>query len=357
MAQRKLTWAELRVGLFVLVALVILALGLFYVTGKTGPWVPKYRITTYLPEVEGLQQGAPVTLDGLPVGNVESIGLTQRPQDKSHNITLVLRINRNYHEQIRTDSTASLVTEGLLGNRYVNITRGVTGAEIEKNGVVPGGEVPAMSDVVQRGADVAQNLQVLSTQLNEITEKVNRGEGTIGKFLNDPSFYNHMNASAAKAEAMITSIQEGNGTAGKLVASDELYNRANSAIGKIDDVVGAVRDQKGTIGKLVYDPSIADNVKGVAEKGNAFFEDVRAGKGTLGKLATDDAVYNNVRDASANVRDATAKLNSTQGTLGKMFGDPALYDNLTGATGDMRLLIGDFRKNPKKFLRIKLGIF
>jgi phospholipid/cholesterol/gamma-HCH transport system substrate-binding protein len=64
-----------------------------------------------------------------------------------------------------------------------------------------------------------------------------------------------------------------------------------------------------------------------------------------------------LRDASANVRDASAKLNSSQGTLGKFFTDPTFYDNMTGLTGDMRLLIADFRKNPKKFLRIKLGVF
>jgi phospholipid/cholesterol/gamma-HCH transport system substrate-binding protein len=357
MAQRKLSWSELRVGLFVLVALIIVAVGIFYVTGGQGFWVTKYRLITYLPEVESLQTGAPVSLDGLQVGNVESIRLTPQPPDKRHNITIVMRINRTYHDQIRSDSTASLVTEGLLGNRYVDITRGSTGQEIPSGGVVQGGEVPEIKDVVERGYDVVQNLGVLSNQIGDIVAKVNKGEGSIGKVVNDPSLYNHLNGSATKLEAMITSIQEGNGSAGKLIASDELYNKANSAVDKIDDALGAVRDQKGTLGELIYDPAVADNVKGIAEKGNGLLEDVRAGKGSLGKLATDDAAYNNLRDASANVRDATAKLNANQGTLGKMFSDPALYDNMTGLTGDMRLLISDFRQNPKKFLQIKLGIF
>jgi phospholipid/cholesterol/gamma-HCH transport system substrate-binding protein len=357
MAQRKLTWAELRVGLFVLVALVILAMGIFYVTGAQGFWVPKYRYRAYLPEVEQLQYGAPVSLDGVIVGNVESISLTPHPPDKQHNVTVVMRINQKYHEQIRTDSTASLVTQGLLGNRYVSVTRGLTGAEIPPGGVVASGQVPEISDVVQRGYDVVQNLGVLSTQINDMVAQVRKGEGTIGKFMTDSSFYNHLNGSAAKIEALVTSVEEGNGTAGKLVASDELYNKVNSAVAKVDDVVGAIRDQKGTMGRLVYDPAIAENVKGIAEKGNGLLADVRAGKGSLGKFATDDTAYNNLRDASANVRDATAKLDSNEGTLGKMFSDPAFYDNMTGLAGDMRLLVSDFRQNPKKFLQIKLGIF
>ena len=85
--------------------------------------------------------------------------------------------------------------------------------------------------------------------------------------------------------------------------------------------------------------------------------DVRAGKGSLGKLATDDELYNRLKDTSANLASATAKLNDNTTTAGKLFSDPKLYDNLTGLTGDMRLLIGDFRQNPKKFLRIKVALF
>ena len=84
---------------------------------------------------------------------------------------------------------------------------------------------------------------------------------------------------------------------------------------------------------------------------------MRDGKGTLGKLVTDDAVFTNLRDASANVRDVTGKLNNGQGSMGKFFTDPQLYNNMTGLTGDMRLMIGDFRRDPKKFLHVKLSIF
>lgn len=357
MAQRKLTWTELRVGLFVLVALVVLALGVFYVTGAEGFWVPKIRLRTYMAKVDQLQTGAPVTLDGLPIGNVESFGLNPSPSDKAHNMMVVMRINKKYQDQIRTDSTATLATEGLFGNRYVEITRGVTGKVIGPNGTVPGNIVPEMSDVVQRGYDVVQNLGVLQTQISDIVAGVNKGEGTLGKFLKDPTLYNRMNDGVGKIDAMIGSIQQGQGTVGKVIASDELYNKFDTTMNNVNDVLAAVRDQKGTVGKLLYDPAMAANVKGMTEKGDKLFSDIEAGKGSLGKFVTDDAAYNDFRDALANARDATAKLNSNEGTLGKMFSDPALYDNMTGLTGDLRLLISDFRQNPKKFLQIKLGIF
>src|SRR5271170_678893 len=124
MAQRKqITWTELRVGLFVLVGLFVIGVAIFYITGA-GMLGPKYRLITYLPEVQGVAAGAPVSLDGVEIGNVETIRLNPHPEDASHNIQVVLRISRKFAPDIRSDSTASLITEGLLGNRYVNVTRG-----------------------------------------------------------------------------------------------------------------------------------------------------------------------------------------------------------------------------------------
>jgi phospholipid/cholesterol/gamma-HCH transport system substrate-binding protein len=357
MAQRKqLTWTELRVGLFVLVGLFIAAVAIFYVTGGR-ILGPKYRLITYLPEVEGLGVGAPVQLDGLEIGNVQAITLTPHPPDRMHNITLVLRIDTRYQDQIRTDSEAKLETQGLLGDRYVTIKRGLTGTAIPPNGVIPGAEEVAMKQIVERGAELVQNLGTLTEDIRGVVQQVQKGKGTIGKLMTDPSLYNRLNSTADNLDSMVTSIEQGHGTVGKLVASDDLYKRADATLGHLENAMAAVHEQKGTMGKLIYDPSLYDNVKGVAEKGNALLGDVREGKGTLGKLATDDAVYGNLRDATANVRDATAKMNSNQGSMGKFFTDPALYDNMTGLSGDLRLLIGDFRQNPKKFLHIKLGLF
>ncbi|MGA2718450.1 MAG: MlaD family protein [Candidatus Acidiferrales bacterium] len=357
MAQRKqLSWAELRVGLFVLAGLFILALGTFYVTGA-GILGPKYRLTTYLPEVEGLETGAPVRLDGVAIGNVQSIALTPHPQDQQHNITLVLRIDKKYQNDIRTDSSASLITEGLLGNRYVTISRGLTGSVIPPNGVVPGKEEAAMKQMVERGADLMQNLGALSDDLRGIVDDVHKGHGTLGKLMNDPSLYNHLDATAGKMDALVTSIQDGKGTMGKLVASDEIYSKTATAVDHVNNVLGAVEQQKGTMGKLVYDPGFYNSAKSLTDKGNTLLDGVNEGKGSLGKLVHDEALYTNLKDASANVRDATGKLNSNQGTLGKMFNDPAFYDNFTGLAGDMRLMVSDFRQNPKKFLHVKLGIF
>ncbi|HYA96467.1 MAG TPA: MlaD family protein [Methylomirabilota bacterium] len=361
MAQHtQLSWSELRVGLFVLVGLAVLGVGIFYVTGAT-TFGPKYRLKTFLPEVAGLTTGAPVRLDGVEIGNVEAISIAPRPAgqapDTSRNIEVRFRVDKNYQRYILTDSTASLVTEGLLGNRYVNITRGVTGVQLKDNDEVKGSEEKAIKQVVERSAELLTDLSALSQDVRDLFAGVKEGRGTLGKFLTDEALYAHLNSASSKVDQMVAGIQRGEGSLGKLVATDELYSKVNSGADRFNDILAAIRDQKGTLGKFIYDPSLHETTKQMLDKGNLLLADVRAGKGSLGKLATDETLYNRWRDIGTNLANASAKLNDNTTTAGKMFSDPKLYDNLASLSGELRLLVGDIRQNPKKFLRIKLGLF
>jgi phospholipid/cholesterol/gamma-HCH transport system substrate-binding protein len=158
MAQHKqLTWTELRVGLFVLAGAVLLAVVIFYVTGGSG-FGPKYRLRVFLPEVDGLTIGAPVRVDGVDVGNVEKIEIATlkpgEPKPKDRNVEVDMRIQKAYESYIRSDSTAGLITEGLLGNRYVDIDRGYVGRVLTNNEEIPGREETALKEVVERSADL-----------------------------------------------------------------------------------------------------------------------------------------------------------------------------------------------------------
>ncbi|MBI3404391.1 MAG: MCE family protein [Acidobacteria bacterium] len=361
MAQHKqLTWSDLRVGMLVLVGMFVIAVGIFYVTGvKT--FAAKYQLRTFLPEVEGLNIGAPVRLDGVEIGNVDTIRMAPRApggaMDRSRNIEVALRIEKRFKDEIRTDSNARLITEGLLGNRYVSIQRGFTGAPLPADSELKGIEDPSIKNIVERGADLVQNLSEVSNQVKEITDFVKSGKGSIGKIIYDETAYNRLNGAISRFEQIAIGVQEGKGSLGKLVSSDELYDRVNSAAGKFDAVLADVRGQKGSLGKFVYDPSLYENAKQFVEKGNTMLKDVDAGKGSLGKLVKDDVLYDKMRDAATNIESVSAKLNQNQGSAGRFLTDPQLYDNVTGLSGDMRLLISEFRKNPKKFLRVKFAIF
>src|ERR1700683_3462395 len=178
---KQLTWTELRVGLFVLAGAVLLAVVIFYVTGGTG-FGPKYRLRAYLPEVDGLTIGAPVRVDGVDVGNVEKIEIAVpkagEATSKDRNIEIDLRLEKNYQKYIRSDSTAGLITEGLLGNRYVDIDRGYVGRVLENNEEMPGREEKALKEVVERSAALMVDLSSITKQASAVLTDVRNGRGS-----------------------------------------------------------------------------------------------------------------------------------------------------------------------------------
>jgi len=357
---KQLTWSELRVGLFVLVGLLILAVAIFYVTGA-GVLGPKYHLKTYLPDVSGLSTGAPVRLDGVEIGNVDRITLVPRehgkPPDRMHNIEVGMKVDRKYEVDILSDSVATLATEGLLGNRYINIQRGFTGVPIKDGQAVPGGVEKAIAQVVEGSADVLANLKALSEDVQDLIAGVQQGKGTLGKLLTDDQAYNHLNRILANGDQIVSNVQSGQGTVGKLLMTDEMSTKVENAVDQVNTILADLRAQKGTLGKLLYDPTLYDQAREALRSGNAVLDDVRAGKGTLGKLTTDETLYNKLRETSSNLADATSKLNQNNNTVGKLFSDPQLYDNLNAATADLRKFLEEFRKNPKKYLTVKLTLF
>jgi phospholipid/cholesterol/gamma-HCH transport system substrate-binding protein len=361
MAQHKqLTWTELRVGLFVLAAVVLLIAVIFYVTGAGGGLGPKYRLRVFLPEVDGVTVGAPVRVDGVDVGNVDKIIIAHTApgqQGRNRNIELDLRVQKSYQDYIRTDSSAGLVTEGLLGNRYVDIDRGFVGQVLQNGSEIPGRQEKDLKEIVARSAEMMDSLSNISQQASEVLSDIRKGRGSLGKFLVDEDAYNHLDRSLGNLDTMLADVSAGKGTLGKLIVSNEMYDHVNSATGHLDNILEAVQTQKGTVGKLVYDPEVHDSLRKFLDNGNSVMGDVRAGKGTLGKLANDDSLYTKYREVGENLSSATAKMNSMDGTVGKFFTDPKFYDNVSGLAGDSRLLISDFRKNPKKFLHVKFSIF
>lgn len=350
MALRKqVTWEELRVGVFVLAGLVIIAVAIFYVTGAGG-WGAKYTLRTYFPNVDTLANGAVVALDGVTIGNVQEMKINRSNSDRARGVEVDMRIQQKYQDLIRSTSAATILVQGVLGNEYIEISRGYTGEVVPDNGEVPG--VP-----VQSIGSLEDKLNTMVTQVNDVIGVIHSGKGTAGALIYDRSLYNHLDAVASNAQSVIGNIKDGKGSVGKMLVSNDLYNKFDATASHLESMTGAIQSQQGSLGKLVYDRAFYDKTNQFLTNADGLLTGVRNGQGTLGKFVTDDTLFTNLRDATANVRDVTGKLNNGQGTFGKFFTDPQLYDNLTGLTGDMRLLMGDFRRDPKKFLQIHLNIF
>jgi len=341
----------------VIVGLAILAVGIFFISGQVGFFTQRYTLKTYLTEASGLREGAEVRLAGVAVGNVKRVQISPYT-DRSRAVEVVMAVSRRYQQEIRADSVASIETVGLLGESYVNISRGSRSQEvIPDEGVLKSSEGAEIKQVVQNADDVIVNLRVLSAQLNNITGQMQAGKGSIGKLIYDQTLYNHLNTTAAKLDVMVTNLDEGKGSLGKLMVDETFYNNATSTFDRMNKLLDDMQHGQGSIAKFISDPAVYNNVNHLVAQANSLFDGVNQGRGTLGKLATDSQFYDRANDVVDRFDKISTRMADGQGTLGKLSTDPTLYNNLSDSSKSMKDFLTEFKKSPKKYLTLRVHLF
>ncbi|HWP83676.1 MAG TPA: MlaD family protein [Terriglobia bacterium] len=357
MPQRKeIRWSQLKVGLVSLASLTLLAATIFLITGQTGFFAETVELHTYSPDAGGLKTGAVVRLAGVDVGNVRRVGLSGRDAP-AEAVEIVMQVNRRFLGDIRSDSRVMLAAEGLLGERYVNITKGTTGQPVADGGLVPFRQTAEFSELVGGSRDLLDNLNVLTTRLNSIVETIESGQGTVGKFIKDDTLFRRLDATVSQAEILVADLNAGKGSLGRLLKSEELYAKVSTTVDKLQSVTAKMESGEGTIARLINDPALYRNADQLVSRGSLLLDNINQGKGTLGKLATDEEFYRRLNGAVANLEALSGSIRNGEGTIGRLFHDPSLYDGLNATSLEVRELLGDFRRDPKKFLTIQLRIF
>jgi len=170
-ASKAVTWAELRVGLLVVAAILVLGFFIIYATSGRPWFASEVHYVTYLPDVGGFQRGSPVRLVGFAVGSVEEVGLSEMRDDPKRHAAVRFRVYQQYADDIRTDSEAFVTTEGLLGESVLELTRGVKGEPIAEGGVVTGVERGSMKQVVQNMENLTGELHALVADIRKDPKK------------------------------------------------------------------------------------------------------------------------------------------------------------------------------------------
>ena len=358
MAQRRsLAWTELRVGLLVIASFALLALAIFYVSGQSGIFTKRYTLTAYFASANGLRSGAEVWLEGVTIGNVDQVRISKQP-DPNRSVEVDLKLDESYRNIIRTDSMVTIGTIGLLGDKYVDITRGTEAGQIvPDNGTLQGMEGGDIRKIVTGTSDFVANLDSLSNQVKKLADRVDRGEGTLGKLLTDTSIYDNANSTMQEADAFVRDLRTGNGTVGKLVSNDEMYARVNKMIDRMDTLIEQIHNGHGTAGKFINDPAIYDKTDKILARVMEVTDRIDRGEGTIGKLTKDETIYNEFRDTVNRFSMLVSSIQNGEGTAGKFIRDPTLYNSLNESSSEIQKLLYDFRQNPKKFLTINFKLF
>jgi len=357
MAQRRsLAWTELRVGILVITSFALLALAIFYVGGQRGFFVKTYTVNAYFQNANNLRDGAEVSLEGVTIGNVRKVKISLET-DPMKAVEASLQLDSEYKPLIRRNSKVTISTIGLLGDSKVDITRGTEGAAIEDGGALQGIEEGDIRRIVKGANDTVANFQVLSEEFRKITDRIDQGEGTLGKILTDTAIYDNANAAAREMDKLVEDARTGPGTMGRLISDDAVYQKMTEIEDHVDTLVLKIERGEGSAGKFVNDPALYNRIDGLAASFQAIADRLDRGEGTAGKLLKDEALYNDFRNGVAKFNSLVDSVQNGEGSAGKFIKDPTLFNSLNQTTSEIQKLIYDFRQNPKKFLTINFKLF
>ena len=341
---RSLAWSELKIGLMSIFALFVATAFIFLLTGSNGFFWQRYSIKTVFPDVAGLKEGAPVRVAGVEVGTVEAVEFVG---DRVEVHMQVLKENR---PRITTTSIATLGSVSLLGEAAVDITASSGGTSIPDWGYVPS----------KRSTGFASVTDTATASLEEATsliQDLRAGKGTLGRLFTDEQLYRELTTLVSSAEAVANNMNQGRGTIGRLMNDPAAARSLEGSLDNLQAMTARIRAGEGSLGKLLNDDSLATSLKSATGNLDSFTGRINRGEGTLGKLATDQELYNRLNSVSDRLDKVVASLQQGEGTAGQLLHDKELYENMNGTMVELRNLVAAIRKDPKRFLNVRVSLF
>ncbi len=356
-SRKEIKWSQLRVGALVLVATAVLVALIILMSGSTGGLFQRRLVLrSYFENAAGIKDGAPVTLEGVTIGNVIHVRVV--PARNPFPVEVSMQVGSEFQHALHTDSTASIAQAGVLGDSYVDISSAhATGPAPGDNAELKASGAPSIEDVIRTSEDSITQIQGLMRKIEVLVDTLNSKRGTVGTLINDPELAHKITTIATDLETITGAIANGKGSLGKLVNDDTLYERANAAIDRLDKITTDLEDGKGSAGKLLKDDSFYNNLNAAVSNANQLVADINAGKGSIGKLAKDPAFAQKLDDTVTRLDSILTSVDEGKGTLGQLVQNRSVFDHADQALDQTQQLVKAIREDPKKYLVIRLKIF
>lgn len=289
------------VGAFVIAGVLLFAIGLFLIGDRRMLFSRTFEVSAEFANVAGLEDGAKVRVAGLDAGEVKSIHV---PPNPSARFRVTLRIREDLHPLIRVDSVATIQTDGLVGNKFVQVEAGTDRAQIvAANGMIQSREAFELSAMLQRMSDT---VELVSKTIVDLKGGIDQALGAISD-------------AATEAQELMDDV---GGEAREIMASTQKVTE------NVNQIVAGVRQGRGTVGKLLTDDALYASVKGIA--------------------ADAEKAVASLRQASDQAKEAVADLRGENGPLKGLSGE--LQQTLASAKDAMADLAENTEALKRNFL-------
>lgn len=357
-SQQQVKWSQLRVGITVIFASLVLALLLFLMSGTSGLFSRRITLVSYFDNASGLRVGAPVRLSGVDIGNVAGIRVVPDKDKQATPVEVIMKVSMKYSFNLRKDSITSLDTAGVLGETFMDIDSSQAIDRPAQDGDILKTSVhPDFNEVVRSGQSTLQNMDALLKRADRILAFAESGKGSLGKLIYDPTLYDRLSQTVTELKSVVDDVAKGQGSLGQLINSNDAYNKFVATLDKMNGVIDDLQAGKGTAGKFLKDPALYDNANQTIANLKQVSQDLNAGKGSAGRLLKDEELAKKLDTTLTKLAALTSDLEAGKGTAGKLLKDETLYTNANHMLEETQELIKAIRQDPKKYLSIKLHVF
>jgi phospholipid/cholesterol/gamma-HCH transport system substrate-binding protein len=343
---RSLAWSELKIGIAGVVALALLASVILAVGGEGGYFWQRYPLKARFDNVMGLKEGAVVRLSGKEIGSVMAVEFSGAQVEVHFEVLNELR------SVLTTESEAVIGSLSLLGEPIIDIsTAGGGGTPLEDWAYVRTRHSSGpIGDVTTAASDTL-------AEIDRVLVQVRSGEGTLGRILTDDALYNEMQAFMRAAANVTRSLEAGQGTLGGLLKDPAAYQSMKSSLDNLQVMTTRINQGQGALGRLLSDDAMGQSLATATENVAQVTGRLTRGEGTAGKLLTDQQLYDRLNGMADTMNELTSGLKAGQGTAGQLLHDQQLYENMNRAAVELRDLLAEIRKDPRKYLRVNVSIF
>jgi len=342
---RSLAWSELKIGIAGVAALALLTLLVVAVGGDGGYFWQRYPLKARFANAQGLKEGAVVRLSGKEIGMVTAVEFA------GAEIEVQFEVLKSLRPAITTESVAVVGALSLLGEPILDITTAPGGTPLEDDGVVRTRE--------SAGAigDISTAATTTLDEIDQVLRQIRSGEGTLGRILTDDALYTEMQAFMASAASVTQSVQAGQGTLGGLLKDPAAYASLKTSLENLQVMTDRINKGEGALGRLLNDDAVGQSLASTAGNLADVTGRLSRGEGTIGKLLTDSQLHDRLDGMVGSVNALTSGLNAGEGTAGQLLRDRELCENMNRAAAELRELLADIRKDPRKYLRVNVSIF
>jgi phospholipid/cholesterol/gamma-HCH transport system substrate-binding protein len=293
--------SNIRLGIYIASGVLLFIVILYLIGSQQHMFQRNVKITATFTDVMGLNMGANVRFTGIDVGTVSKMIILS---DTS--VRIEMAINEKVTPFIKKNSIATIASEGVMGSKIVVL---LPGSPDEKS-VTDGDNLPTMpavdiDDIIKEIKISSEKISAVSSNLVDITDKINRGEGIFGKIFTDTTIAYNVSFATRNLKEISDRMNRGEGVMGRLFADTSLAANIDSASFLLEH--------------------ITRNIEGITQN-------VNRGQGVVGRLLTDTSLINNIYLATENLNNSTANLEKFSGNLigvtDKMNSGPGVFNKL-----------------------------